>query len=289
MTKTMGKFKKLIPAICMLLISAVLMGTSTFAWFSMNTKVTVSSMTVKATASKNLLISSTQDGTYLARLVLTTKNEKLVPVSTGVKPIPAFFKQDYVGSQMQADSYDRKNSTFQAATTNDYVKETMWIKTTGADAKNLKANVTFTGGAEALDPSLRVMFVVGGTSGQAYLMEPVTGADADYKAIDSISYAQATGTAVDGTYYYKDSNGTKLDNQPAVGDDVSSYYTQTVTETGANVTVSANNAIILTSLTADQAVQIDVYVWYEGQDENCKSTNAVTLDDTVFSIEYTVE
>lgn len=36
----MKKFSKLIPAFCMLLISAMLMGTSTFAWFSMNTQVT---------------------------------------------------------------------------------------------------------------------------------------------------------------------------------------------------------------------------------------------------------
>lgn len=31
-----GAFKKLIPSMAMLLISAMLLGTSTFAWFSMN-------------------------------------------------------------------------------------------------------------------------------------------------------------------------------------------------------------------------------------------------------------
>ena len=42
--------KKLIPAICMLLISACMFGTSTFAWFSMNNTVTVSGMEVTAVA-----------------------------------------------------------------------------------------------------------------------------------------------------------------------------------------------------------------------------------------------
>ncbi|MBP5209532.1 MAG: hypothetical protein J6125_01595, partial [Clostridia bacterium] len=51
--------KKLIPALCLLLISAAMLGTSTFAWFSMNTTVSATNMTVKATASKNLLISKT--------------------------------------------------------------------------------------------------------------------------------------------------------------------------------------------------------------------------------------
>lgn len=44
----MKKFKKLIPALCMLLISAVLMGTSTYAWFSMNKTVTATGMQVTA-------------------------------------------------------------------------------------------------------------------------------------------------------------------------------------------------------------------------------------------------
>ena len=40
--------KKLIPALCMLLIAAALLGTSTYAWFSMNSTVTASGMTVTA-------------------------------------------------------------------------------------------------------------------------------------------------------------------------------------------------------------------------------------------------
>lgn len=281
----MKKFKKLIPAFCMLLISAVLMGTSTFAWFSMNTKVTVSSMTVKATASKNLLISSAVDGTYNASLALTTKNETMVPVSTAVKTTPNFYKLDNVGSNMKADESNRQNSTFMTAATSDYVKETMWVKSTGSTASNLKARVTFAGGDKALDPALRVMFVV---KGNAYLMAPVGTPDA-YKAIDSISYTQASGTAVAGTFYYSDANGAKPAAQPNVGNDVSTMFTQVVTETTDNVTVTTNGNTILETLDADEAVEIVVYIWYEGQDARCTSTNAVTLAETVFSIEYTVD
>lgn len=46
----MKKFKKLIPALCMLLVSALFVGTSTYAWFSMNTSVTATNMEVKAVA-----------------------------------------------------------------------------------------------------------------------------------------------------------------------------------------------------------------------------------------------
>ena len=60
----MKKFKKLIPALCMLLISAVLMGTSTYAWFSMNESVTASGMQVTAKSNSTyLLITNTKDAT----------------------------------------------------------------------------------------------------------------------------------------------------------------------------------------------------------------------------------
>lgn len=49
--------KKLIPALCLLLVAAALMGTSTFAWFSMNKTVTATGMKVKATSAASLIIS----------------------------------------------------------------------------------------------------------------------------------------------------------------------------------------------------------------------------------------
>lgn len=50
--------RKLIPAVIMLLISAMLVGTSTYAWFSMNRTVTVTGMQVQAKAEKSLVIST---------------------------------------------------------------------------------------------------------------------------------------------------------------------------------------------------------------------------------------
>lgn len=46
----MKKFKKLIPAFCAMLVSAAMLGTSTYAWFSVNKKVEAKGMSVTATA-----------------------------------------------------------------------------------------------------------------------------------------------------------------------------------------------------------------------------------------------
>ena len=58
-------YKKLIPALIMLLISALLLGTSTYAWFSMNKTVSAENMEIKATsANPYLVISETENGTF---------------------------------------------------------------------------------------------------------------------------------------------------------------------------------------------------------------------------------
>lgn len=73
--------KKLIPAICMLLVAASLLGTSTYAWFSMNTTVTATGMQVSAkTDNAYLRISA---GTTLSGNAISAsagRNDTLYPV-----------------------------------------------------------------------------------------------------------------------------------------------------------------------------------------------------------------
>ena len=78
----MKKFKKLIPAMVMLLIAAMLMGTTTYAWFSMNNKVTVSGMEVRTKVSSSLLVSGTTDEADFAASLSQTRTGILEPVST---------------------------------------------------------------------------------------------------------------------------------------------------------------------------------------------------------------
>ena len=86
----MSKFSKLIPAIAMLLLSAILLSTATYAWFSMNTRVNVTGMAITATVSSNLQIaedtldSTTRisDATFAIAVSTDLGNTLLEPVST---------------------------------------------------------------------------------------------------------------------------------------------------------------------------------------------------------------
>ena len=54
----MKKMRRMIPALCMLLVSAIMLTTASYAWFTMNEEVTASGMQVKAKADGSLLIST---------------------------------------------------------------------------------------------------------------------------------------------------------------------------------------------------------------------------------------
>ncbi len=74
--------KKLIPALCMLLIAAALLGTSTYAWFSMNDKVTATGMTVTAKSDSIFLeITGTQDAGVYSTTGTNAVDAKLYPVA----------------------------------------------------------------------------------------------------------------------------------------------------------------------------------------------------------------
>lgn len=78
--------KKLIPAICMTLIAAVMLASSTFAWFSMNTSVTAEGMQVTAKTDNAFLIIS--KGTTLTGKATSANagvNESLYPVKPVVE------------------------------------------------------------------------------------------------------------------------------------------------------------------------------------------------------------
>ena len=53
--------RKLIPAVAMLLVSASMLSTASYAWFSMNNKVTAGGMNVNVVTPGDLMISTTTD------------------------------------------------------------------------------------------------------------------------------------------------------------------------------------------------------------------------------------
>ena len=84
----MKKFKKLIPAFCAMLVSAAMLGTSTYAWFSVNKKVEADGMSVTALTETQYFVISNTAGTFETndankgqKLTLTENPTKVNPIS----------------------------------------------------------------------------------------------------------------------------------------------------------------------------------------------------------------
>jgi len=288
--KTMKQYRKLIPALCMLLVAAIMMGTSTFAWFSMNTQVTATGMQVKAVAEDGILISNSAKTSWTNEATATVTTASLVPTSTAGTKTPAWAHNtspdaDNANADATSGYTDLSlkwtNSTFgegfvdiDGGTANSkdaneksyvllnefYIKSSGDTLTLGADKtyKDLYINdvtVTSAGSWLAIDNSLRVLVVVGNA---ACIYAPV------------INKASGATTM---TYKFKAATSvTALDATASEG------YDMTTSTTSIPNTDSG-------------AVKAQVYIYFEGEDANCKSTNisGVTTNNLSVTVNFGIK
>ena len=82
----MKKFKKLIPAFCAMLVSAAMLGTSTYAWFSVNKEVSANGMSVTAQANTQyFVVLSSVDGGFTAEGSSSSTTTAAALASGGIK------------------------------------------------------------------------------------------------------------------------------------------------------------------------------------------------------------
>jgi len=267
--------KKLIPAICLLLVSAVMLGTSTFAWFSMNATVTVTGMSVRASVKENISIASTAvtstakeaDSAFKSGYVATHTETVLEPVSA-VDGATFFYTST---KNVKADG-DAKTDTYVAYNHADTSAFDTNYGTTGAKgyveyAVQLKAdnssdaaryvnltdvNLTY-GGAAADQKAFRVAIFVDDMGTDGATAASATQTTSNLKSILSISGAayQTTGKAVSSVSAL-DTVNAKLNAAALIG------------------TVDAHTS---------HYYKVVVRLWMEGEDTTCTNTTFASLTD----------
>ena len=294
--------KKLIPALCMLLIAAVMLGTSTYAWFSMNTTVTATGMSVTATTPVNLLISATEAGTYAntASADESFGTAKLYPASSNdAKVFNAIMNSgNYINSgnggaaengvtkfQKTSNQADSGVVAMSGAANGYWVTYDFWVKLSehqdAAEKVYLSdlhvaqtyvpaANHTVTAEEENLyysDIDCTTAVAVDGTltSGETYYMKGIT------RAV-RVALLQGTASGTLKAIYAKTGATTPVNavTQSFAADDTA--FTGTTTSTTALTSysyVQANSVDV-----NDTPVQLTLVIWIEGQDAACVNANA---------------
>lgn len=279
------KFKAkhgLLPAIAMLLISAIALSSASYAWFTMSRTVTATGIELTALAPANLRISNAEGGTYAETTALTMsftgsgdKLYKLMPVSSkdGLKFFAAgnILMADngaanattvftLVGDPAAGDPIDGKISD---ARDGYYADFNLWLKTTGEEDVYVTLSTTLTSikmktaeSTSQLHKAVRVAILDG--AGTAKLTE--TGSN---------PYIYADGSAA--TYF---TGVTGAVTAAGAGQNAG----EAVSFIGANP-AAGETATALFKVTGGSAgdgntpVKITVRVWIEGQDARCITAN----------------
>lgn len=268
--------KKLIPAICLLLVSAVMLGTSTFAWFSMNATVAVTGMSVKATVSENISIASTAvnstakeaESAFKYGYVMTHTEQLLEPVSAvdGATFFYTSTKNVKADGDAMTDTYvayDHANTTafdtnYGTTGAKGYVEYAVQLKADNSSDSAKYVNLTDVnltyGGAVADQKAFRVAVFVDNMGTDGATAASATQSTSNLKSILSISGAtyQTSGKAVASTSALGDLTAGKLNTAANIG------------------TVAAHTS---------NYYKVVVRLWIEGEDTTCTNATFAALTD----------
>lgn len=294
--------RKMIPAVIMLLISAMLVGTSTYAWFSMNKTVTVTGMTVKAKGTDNVMIAETNSESAFAYGLNQTRTGNLQPASS-IDGVDYFYttltnvKAD--GTVRNATYTQYSEATTAAANTTSgkeyidsafntnygitspaaatevyaYIDYSFYIKATNAaeTAQNLRlsrCNLLYNNAAIASDAKAwRVaIFAKSTTAGSSVSDDVAVGNLTSILALSGAHYFSYAG----------DSTEKAVDDAPST--------LAAVTNFGSAATLASINA----GTTA--YYKVTVRLWLEGEDTTCKNETFASLTkdwslDLAFSLD----
>lgn len=286
--------KKLASAAAMLLLSAAMLGNSTYAWFTMNKEVQVTNMNVKAVAEEGLLINEVADynSTYWddeATANQTATNTALLyPASTAN------------GTTWYHAASKKSNNA--AGATSGNVSTNLIGGNSGYETLTGLAGITSMAATAS-----------GGTNAAREVMGRAATSTAGYYAHYTYYLKAASGTAISlGTNagdmnvniksvtatpgatnsselnkalrvgIFMKSSGTFYIYAPITGY-TSTYYVAAGTTGTTPIAGTTATVTDLTSLPAagQDGTPVEVYIWYEGEDANCMSDNATAaaLDD----------
>ena len=199
--------RKIIPALVMLLVSAIMLSTASFAWFASNTEVTATDMSVTAKANTKFLhISNAEAGTYGITaeaanaeadvdLVHATIADNKKSVTWGVGTSSLVNDANVDSALTTVDAGDIAGNY---ALVNDF-----WVKMSIESSSGLEnltvAEITVTGTSK-LAPALRVL-VVGKDGAQLYKADGGAWVAADANNASALVATIATETKYKVTVY----------------------------------------------------------------------------------------
>ncbi len=250
----MKKTRKLIPALAMLLISAVMMSTASFAWFSMNTQVSAGSMTVKATTNANLYIAS---GVVAQSNIGDITGTSITNLNVEAKSVKPADLADNSGTVTVRDAATYKDS--QAPTVGSAGSAETWTTIGSFNATAANDDGKSDGTITELSKYCALAYVTiarKATTGATYSLTATCTVNAGSGSSD-LNKALRAGMLINGVFYEVENTAETV--------------TGNITYTFDAVTGLSDNTVYTACLV----------LWFEGEDPDCYVNNAVDLTENV--------
>ncbi len=258
----MKNAKKIIPALAMLLVSAVMLSTASFAWFAMSSEATANGMNVVIKSnSRYLLIAESEEklkeDNYAQNSSNGTKDSTLNGGTDGILPV----------------AHEENLAAAGVGTVSNWYTMTAENSGTSQGADNSKKSLT---GDELANHVVKYTYYLG--------MAPGSSAGKDLKISGDISI---TATAGQG--------GAKTNVNPVR---VIVVCDNKITELDVNSSDSAHQSKDETTVLAENvgvvgsegftATKVDVYIYYDGNDSNLYTNNMPALANADISFKLAV-
>lgn len=293
--------RQLLAAIAMVLVAALALGSSTFAWFVSNTQVQAKTSTMTSQTAYTLLISEgakASDGSSNWGTVHDWADGKtskaLSPVST-IGKLNSSYELDFVYDKTWkaatvANGTDitvggNYATVFDAADASKYIKESFEIKAAQDCQLILDKNTSITGTKGELDRVLRLALVINDGTNQKVFM---------YQVNDAAGTAPRINTTADSTNAFAD--GIKNAIDPS---------SKTVASIDSGVNLSSGNVITLAdgknagdgasdimgnqgtvasvlynfNIATKDTITVTAYIWMEGCDYDCNALETQNFKD----------
>lgn len=269
-----GLKKQLAAAIAMVLVAAISLGTSTYAWFVNNTKVTADKVSVTAKAANTLLISHDNDDAWGTTAKFESdKVISFVPVST--VDADKFYKDKEWATETADDSQKGAFTAvkFENATAGtDYYTDTFKIKASQDCGLYLDDETKFTLDENVTSNVLKTMRLALVVDGKTYFYQidadPISDSNNTYNTTLVSLNADGVKKAINGESTAAEISASNLSNGSVIA-----LSAGTVTApTSTSELASKDDAKKLCDLTANTEKEVKVYIWMEGCDYDCNST-----------------
>lgn len=266
-TNTKSLRRRLTISILVVIITLCAVASATYAWYIYNTSRHTTDVRMAAGAGANLQISNSYSGEYGSAAVLESFKGQLEPVSTN--KVTAGFQKATSFIVGQGGPADLLAAGFDDSEARDYYHTSMYLRTNGDDTDIYLADIGFEDSDEKvpISSAIRVGLVVHEPGQNMPVSSEYIFAISDKKNPEA-RYNTATGKegyVLDGVK----KDGTTVPFSPYTSDAYCIYDKNT------GVVTLKKTSEKLCTITGDghgkpgTPVQIEVYIWIEGCDEDC--------------------